>query len=313
MGTATSPEGKESEEKDANSVATEEPAKKKRFRKVDLKVTMDSTGMSPSALANALEDEVKMAHQDVVIEETNSAKNDVEAYIYSQRDLLVGDLRPFCTENEKEEQETALTAAEDWIYYGDGYDAQKSVYVEKLRDLRKKGEKMVYRQLEATNRDACTRNLKAAIDDYKSWLVKSEKEDNFSHISQEEKNIVRESCEAAESWIYAQLEAQGKLPQNVDPCFSSDDVNIHRKNMISACKPIINKPKPQPPKPEPQAQGSQVEDNESSKADEARSTNASETPSTSESSSAETPTPADDRMSEEKPEVPTEEKTEKLP
>ena len=57
-----------------------------------------------------------MAHQDVVIEETIAARNDIEAYIYSQRNLLVGDLRPFCTDNEKEEQETALTAAEDWLY-----------------------------------------------------------------------------------------------------------------------------------------------------------------------------------------------------
>ena len=192
--------------------------------------------MSSSALANAFEDEVKMAHQDVVIEETNAARNDVEAYIYSQRDLRVGDLRPFCTDNEKEEQETALTAAEDWLYYGDGYDAQKSVYIEKLRYLRKKVEKMAYRHREATNRDACTRNLKTAIEEYKSWLVNSETESNFAHISQEEKNIVRKSCEAAETWIYAQLESQGKLPQDVDPCVSCDDVNLHRKNMISACQ-----------------------------------------------------------------------------
>ena len=143
--------------------------------------------------------------------------------------------------------------------------------------------------------------------------MNSETESSFAHISQEEKNIVRESCEAAESWIYAQLEAQGKLPQNVDPCFSSDDVNIHRKNMISACQPIMNKPKPQPAKPASQAKDSQVEDNESSKVDEAPPTGSSETPSTSESSRAETPIPADGGMSEEKPKVPSEEKTQKLP
>ena len=42
-----------------------------------------------------------MAHQDLVIEETNVAKNDVEAYIYSQRDVLIGDLRTFCQDSRK--------------------------------------------------------------------------------------------------------------------------------------------------------------------------------------------------------------------
>ena len=64
--------------------------------------------LSEAALTAAHEDEAKMAHQDLVIEETNAAKNDVEAYIYSQRDVLIGDLRTFCQDSEKEKQEAAL-------------------------------------------------------------------------------------------------------------------------------------------------------------------------------------------------------------
>lgn len=249
-GPAPATEGKEGEAKDAGGAAVEEAPRKTRFRKVDLAVESSAVGMSEAALTAAHEDEAKMAHQDLVIEETNAAKNDVEAYIYSQRDVLIGDLRTFCQDSEKEKQEAALTAAEDWLYYGDGYDTQKSTYVEKLRDLKKLGEKMVYRQLEARDRDACVKGLKAAVEDYKKWLVSSATDEAFAHISDEEKATVRTSCDEAESWVYAQLEAQAKLAENVDPCFSCQDVNVKRKELVKVCKPIVNKPKPLPPKPE---------------------------------------------------------------
>lgn len=254
--TAPAPEGeaaggeeKETKEGEAKDGA-EEPPKKKRFKKVDLAVTASEVGMSAARLQSATELEVKMAHQDKVIEETNAAKNEVEAYVYSQRDALVGDLKPFCTDEEKSEQEAALEAAEEWLYYGDGYDAQKSVYIEKLSDLKKKGANADFRMVEAKNRDPCVKALQSSIEEYKAWLVSSEGNDAFAHVTEEEKASMRSACTAAEEWLFSALDKQAKLAENVDPCLTTEDLNAKRRELVDVCKKVVNKPKPKPPKPE---------------------------------------------------------------
>jgi heat shock protein 4 len=244
-------EGKEEAAPTPAPAAEEEPPKKKRFKKVELTVVSgQEAGMSRARVEKAVEAEVTMAHQDKVIVETNAAKNEVEAYIYAQRDAIVGDLATFTTPAEKEDQETALTAAEDWLYYGDGYDCAKSVYVEKLSDLTKKGAHAAFRQSEARNRDACVKTLKASLEEYKKWLVSSANEEKFKHITDEEKEKVRGACAAGEEWLYAQLEAQAKLDANQDPSLTTEDIGQQRRSLVDKCKSVINKPKPKPPKEE---------------------------------------------------------------
>jgi len=240
-------EGKAADEK-----ASEEPPKKKRFRKVELRVTSSGGGMSRARVDAAVEMEVKMDHQDKVIEETNAARNDVEAYIYSQRDEISGALSGFFGPGEKEAQEEALTAAEDWLYSGDGYDSQKSVYIEKPKDLKKKSANAEFRQAEGRNRDACVKTLKASLEEFKNWLISSTDE-KFSHISEDDKGIVRTACTDTESWLYAQLEAQAALDQNVDPVLTCDELGVKRRALVDKCKSVMNKPKPKVEAPVPEA------------------------------------------------------------
>lgn len=240
-------EAKEGESKEA---AAEEPPKKKRFKKVDLPVVASEVGMSKARLQTAIELEVSMTHQDKVIEETNSARNDVESYIYSQRDAIVGPMQPYFTSDEKEAQEAALTAAEDWLYYGDGYDAQKSVYVEKLRDLKQKGSKALFRCNDAKERDSYIKALKEAMDQSKNWLSGPASSSDNAHITDEDRSTVRTACNDAETWLYSQLEKQGMLEPNVDPVLTTEDLAKQRKELVDKCKPIVNKPKPKPPKVE---------------------------------------------------------------
>jgi heat shock protein 4 len=242
-------EAKDAKEGDAKD-GSEEPPKKKRFKKVELAVTASEVGMSRARVELAIEHEVKMAHQDKVIEETNAAKNEVEAYVYAQRDDLVGDLKPFCTDAEKEDQEAALTAAEDWLYYGEGYENQKSAYVEKLKDLKKKGAAAGFRQAEARSRGTCVQALQASCAEYKAWLVASETDGAFAHVTEDEKASVRAACAAAEEWLFSGLEAQAKLADNVDPSLTTEDLAAKRRSLVEACKKVVNKPKPKPPKAE---------------------------------------------------------------
>ena len=54
---------------------------------------------------------------------------------------------------------------------GNGYDVRKSVYLEKLKDLKKKGEGASYRSAEKAGRANGIADLKTSCDEYKKWLV----------------------------------------------------------------------------------------------------------------------------------------------
>lgn len=218
---------------------------------MELKVSASTVGMSQARLSAAQELEVQMAHQDKVIEETGKARNDVESYIYATRDDLIGNLREFITDAEKSAAEEALTAAEDWLYYGDGYDAQKSVYVEKLKDLKKKCASAVYRQAEAAGRAHGVSALKTTCEEYKKWLVSSETDEKYAHIGAEAKAAVRRAVEETEKWLYDTQDAQAKLTAQVDPVLTTEALGDKRRKLVELCQPVLSTPKPKPPPKEP--------------------------------------------------------------
>jgi len=237
-------EGKEPAEGEGKDAPAEEPPRKKRFRKVPLNVTSSVTGMTKASVEMYQDMEQKMSKQDLLIEATNNARNDVESYIYAMRDKVIGDLRPFCTDDEKSAFEASLQEAEDWLYYGDGYDAIKDVYEDKLATLKKMGSPIERRHIESTTRQGVIDSLKKGIADYKAWV--SSTDDKFAHISDTERDIVRKACAESESWLYDQMEQQGKLPSNVDPVLTSNVVSQHHRELVDKCRPIQNKPKPAP-------------------------------------------------------------------
>lgn len=49
-----------------------------------------------------------------MLRETADKRNELESYVYSTRDKLVGSLRPYIEGDEAEEFGKRLTAAEDW-------------------------------------------------------------------------------------------------------------------------------------------------------------------------------------------------------
>merc|ERR1719217_2035707 len=115
-------EGKEEkaeEKEEAKEEAKEpEPTKKKRkYKKTPLEVESQVARMTRQQLNACLETEAQMANQDRVIRETNDMRNELEAYIYKMRDEVIGDLRPYVS-----------------------YDATKSQYAQRLKDVRQVGD-----------------------------------------------------------------------------------------------------------------------------------------------------------------------------
>lgn len=226
----------------------DEPPRKKRYRKVPVSVVTSMRGMDDAAIKSSLEKEQAMQRQDKLIEDTNVARNEVETYIYDMRDQLIDKLRPFCTDQEKSELEAILTAAEDWLYYGDGYDTLKKTYEEKLATMRKQGNVIARREIESTAREPMIAKLRSAINEYKSWLSNSD--EKYAHITDTERDIVRKAVSDEENWIFSQLAEQAKLAANQDPVLTVALLEDRNRQLKDKCRPVLTKPKPKPEKKE---------------------------------------------------------------
>jgi len=89
-----------------------------------------------------------MVAQDRKEKDRIDVKNALEEYVYNLRDKLDGEYQQFVNEEEKSKWITNLNALETWLYE-DGEDQERSVYAQKLEEL-----KVMVKKL--TRRSYCT-------------------------------------------------------------------------------------------------------------------------------------------------------------
>ncbi|CAM9816493.1 unnamed protein product [Phaeothamnion confervicola] len=237
----------------ADAVPAGAAAAKKKFRKVNLDVETKTSARSQAEIDALIEAEAKMANQDRVLRETADKRNELESYIYLMRDKVADTLKNFASERDAAQFQDALTAAEEWLYSDEGFDAVKSVYAMKLAGLRSLGDPIERRQFEAAHRAAAASDLTANVETYKK--LANSLEEAYAHIAEAERTLVRNEATAAESWLFDKLEKQGSLPQSVDPAVTVAEVRERTQQMINVCKPILSTPKPVPvvvPEPKPE-------------------------------------------------------------
>lgn len=166
---------------------TKENENKKRFKKTDLEVITETTGLSKEAIKEALELEASMFNEDRLLTETADKRNELESYIYNIRDKLDGELKEYSNKDEKDKLKSLLTESEDWLY-GDGFDSTKSEYTRKIDTLRVIGDKIEKRFNEALNRPNAIDGLKKQLELCKSFASKYG--EDYSHITEEERDQV---------------------------------------------------------------------------------------------------------------------------
>lgn len=251
-------EGKEGEKTD------EKPAepKKKRFRKVDLKVHAEVGGLTFSDVTAATEQELKMAHQDRIIEETFNKRNELESFVYEMRNQVSDKLADFVTESEKSALEDKLNEVEDWLYSDEGFDTTKSVYQTKLDELRKSTSPIQFRLSESTERGVATSELQNVLEEYKRMTNSGD--DAYAHWTQEEKEKLRKACIDAESWLFDELAKQNELKPTQSPVLTSGAIRAKVVAVRAVALPLVTKPKPLPkvetPKEEPKASEAEAKD-----------------------------------------------------
>lgn len=250
----TSPEDKQEKKNDQPPQAKKAKVKTKT---VDLPI-MNSLQwqLASDALNLFMENEGKMIMQDKLEKERNDAKNYVEEYVYEMRDKLHGVLENFVSEAERDSFSLKLEDTENWLYE-EGEDQQKQVYIDKLAELKKLGDPIQSRYIEAEVRPKAFEELGRQIQLYMKVVEAFKAKDElYDHLDELEMVKVEKQVNDAMTWMNNKMNLQSKQSLSQDPAVKVQEIQTKTKELYSTCNPVVTKSKPkvEPPKEETAAE-----------------------------------------------------------
>ncbi|XP_056140568.1 heat shock 70 kDa protein 4a [Lampris incognitus] len=191
-----------------------------------------------------MENEGKMVMQDKLEKERNDAKNNVEEYVYDMRDKLHGALEKFVSEAERDTFSLKLEDTENWLYE-DGEDQQKQVYIDKLTELKKLGQPIQDRYVEAAERPKAFDELGKQIQMYMKIIeAYKAKDEQYNHLDELEVTQVNKHVDDAMIWMNNKMNQQSKQDLTLEPVVKVSEIQAKTKELISTCNPVVSKPKP---------------------------------------------------------------------
>mmetsp|Transcript_36530 Transcript_36530/g.80238 ORF Transcript_36530/g.80238 Transcript_36530/m.80238 type:complete len:554 (-) Transcript_36530:44-1705(-) len=121
-------------------------------------------GLSETQMSAFFKAEEEMQSNDRQVERALSAKNELEATIYSIRSELSEALAPYTTDEERETMSTALELLEDWLY-NEGEFETAVAYEEKSQQLSVQTKQLRHRRAQAAAARALLDSLALEVDD----------------------------------------------------------------------------------------------------------------------------------------------------
>uniref|UniRef100_A0A3B5A6D6 Heat shock 70 kDa protein 4-like n=1 Tax=Stegastes partitus TaxID=144197 RepID=A0A3B5A6D6_9TELE len=234
--------------------------------------------LSSEELNTFVENEGKMIMQDKLEKERNDAKNNVEEYVYDMRDKLHGVLEKFVNEADRDSFSLKLEDTENWLYE-DGEDQQKQVYIDKLAELKKIGQPIHERFMEAEERPKAFEEFGRQIQMYMKIIeAYKAKDELYDHLDELEVTRVGKQVNDAMVWMNTKMNQQNNQDLTLDPVVKVAEIQAKAKELYSACNPVVSKPKPkvEPPKEEKTengpVNGQEGTENQPSNPDKAAST-----------------------------------------
>ncbi|KAG8201418.1 hypothetical protein JTE90_024291 [Oedothorax gibbosus] len=267
---ASTPNGEISSEKASDNADKSEekkvPKQKKiKTRSIELPIKADVPGeLSQQMLNDLIEKEGKMIMQDKLEKERADAKNAVEEYVYDFRGKLGEQLEKFVTDEEREKLTKLLEDTEEWLY-DEGEDVQKSVYIQKLNELKKSGDPIMFRYVEWEQRPIELNALGSSLQSVHKALQSYEaKEELYAHIDKEDMMKVKTIWEQVDQWHGKYLHTLSKLQKHQNPPVNSAAIKKEKAEFEKQVVPILSKPKPkvEPPAEEKPLNGQPQNDSE---------------------------------------------------
>ncbi|KAK2828133.1 hypothetical protein Q5P01_019167 [Channa striata] len=200
--------------------------------------------LSSEVLNTFVENEGKMIMQDKLEKERNDAKNSVEEYVYDMRDKLHGVLEKFVNELDRDTFSLKLEDTENWLYE-DGEDQQKQVYIDKLAELKKFGQPIHDRYMEAEERPKAFEELGRQIQMYMKILeAYKAKDEQYDHLDELEMTRMGKNVSDAMDWLNGKMNQQNNQDLTVEPVVKVGEIKAKTKELYSSCNPVVSKPKP---------------------------------------------------------------------
>ncbi|XP_017276914.1 heat shock 70 kDa protein 4a [Kryptolebias marmoratus] len=253
----TEAEEMEMSTEDAKEKKNDQPpqAKKAKVKTKTVDLPIESKlqwQLSSDELNMFVENEGKMIMQDKLEKERNDAKNNVEEYVYDMRDKLHGVLEKFVNEADRELFSLKLEDTENWLYE-DGEDQQKQVYIDKLVELKKIGQPIQDRFMEAEERPKAFEELGRQIQKYMKIIeAYKAKDEQYDHLEELEVVRIEKQINEAMAWMNSKMNQQNSQDLTLDPVVKVGEIQAKTKELYSSCNPVVSKPKPkvEPPKEE---------------------------------------------------------------
>ncbi|XP_038148008.1 heat shock 70 kDa protein 4a [Cyprinodon tularosa] len=247
----TSPEDAKEEKK--NDQPPQAKKAKVKTKTVDLPIEGKLQWQLPAEELNTfVENEGKMIMQDKLEKERNDAKNNVEEYVYEMRDKLHGALEKFVNEADRDMFSLKLEDTETWLYE-DGEDQQKQVYIDKLAELKKIGQPIHDRYMEAEERPKAFEELGRQIQMYMKIIeAYKAKDEQYEHLDELDVTRVKKQVNEAMAWMNTKMNQQNSQDLTVDPVVKVGEIKSKTKELYASCNLVVTKPKPkvEPPKEE---------------------------------------------------------------
>lgn len=179
--------------------------------------------------------------------ETDEKRNDLESYIFNMRDKTSssGEYSEFIIDADRQKFHDDLTKMEDWLY--DTEDATKVMYVEKLDELKKIGDPVVWRFKESRLRDEWTAALTGTISNYKTAALQPG--EKYGHISAENLGKIVKECDNTMAWLQDMQGKQAGMAKHEKPILQCADMDQKNKDLAQFADDILKEPKPKPPEP----------------------------------------------------------------
>lgn len=231
----------------------EEPKKPKMIKKIVKKVVDVNKQLEVEANVNCLpketlkkytDEEKRMYAQDCDIRETQDKRNELETYLYDMRDKIDVSLAGFCAVEEKYKLKDLIEKHSKWIDSDEGFGSNKTEFIKRIKELHRISDPVVKRQQESEKRPQVSSDLLAMAEKY--LRLCNSTDEQYSHITDEEKAKVRDACNEAQKWLSDNMSKINSSPMYVDPAITVEDIVMRTANTEKLCREIMEKPKPKP-------------------------------------------------------------------
>jgi len=105
-------------------------------------------------------------------------------------------------------------------------------------------------------------SLQSTVEHYQNWLNKSSNQEQYSHITDEERKTCQTKLTEVSTWMYQTMENQGKLQLWEDPIVNVSDLDGKRIELVRVVNPIMSKPVPKKEESEKKLEEKKESENE---------------------------------------------------